>query len=183
MRVLDGEKATIKIGDRIPYATGSYQSGTGGGVNTQFQYVDVGVNVDITPYIHPDNEVTLKMSLEVSSVAGQQTIDGVTEPEIGQRRIEHEVRLADGEVNLIGGILEDSDTRSLSGYPLVSKIPVLKYLFAQESRERQQNEIVFAVIPHIVRSNGITDDNLKAIDVGSGNSVSYHTVSEKTVKQ
>jgi general secretion pathway protein D len=173
MRVMDSEKATLKIGDRIPIATGSFQSGLTQGVNTQFQYIDVGVTVDITPYIHQGGDVTLKMTLEVSSVTGEQTIDGVTEPTIGQRHIEHEARLADGEVNLIGGILEDTETKSLSGYPLLSQIPILKYLFAQENKERATSEIVFAVIPHVIRTPGITDDNLKMVDLGTANSVTY----------
>ncbi len=173
IRVMDSEKASLKIGDRIPIATGSFQSGLTQGVNTQFQYIDVGVNIDITPYIHADNDVTLKMSLEVSSVTGEQTIDGVTEPTIGQRRIEHQARLADGEVNLIGGILEDTESKSMSGYPIISKIPILKYLFGQEAKQRQQNEIVFAIIPHVIRTAGITDDNLKMVDLGTGSSVTY----------
>ncbi len=179
IRAMDSEKASLKIGDRIPIATGSYQSGITTGVNTQFQYIDVGVNIDITPYVHSGNDVTLKMSLEVSSVTGEQTIDGVTEPTIGQRRIEHQARLADGEVNLIGGILQDTETKSLSGYPWLSKIPILKYLFGQEAKERQQSEIVFAIIPHIIRSTEVTDENLKMIDLGSANSVTYHKVEIK----
>ncbi len=178
IRVLDSEKASLKIGDRVPIATGSFQSGFGGSVNTQFQYLDVGVNIDITPYVHATNEVTLKMSLEISSVAGVQNIGGFNQPTIGQRRIEHEARLADGEVNLIGGILEDTDTQSLSGYPWVSKIPILRYLFAQENKERNQSEIVFAIIPHIIRSNVITDQNEKIIDVGNSNSVTYRKASK-----
>ena len=74
IRVMDSEKATLRIGDRIPIATGSFQSGLTQGVNTQFQYIDVGVNIDITPYVHSTNEVTLKMSLEISSVTGEQTV-------------------------------------------------------------------------------------------------------------
>jgi general secretion pathway protein D len=173
IRAMDSEKATLKIGDRIPIATGSYQSGVSNGVNTQFQYIDVGVNIDITPYVHGNNDVTLKMALEISSVTGEETIDGVTEPTIGQRRIEHQARLADGEVNLIGGILEDTESKSLSGYPWLTKIPLLKYLFGQENKERQQNEIIFAITPHIIRSNEITDDNMRMVDVGTANSVTY----------
>lgn len=173
IRAMDSEKASLKIGDRVPIATGSFQSGLGGSVNTQFQYLDVGVNVDITPYVHADNEVTLKMSLEISSVTGVQNIGGFNQPTIGQRRIEHEARLADGEVNLIGGILEDTDTNSLSGYPLLMKIPILKYLFGQETKERQQNEIVFAITPHIIRGGEVTDENLRIVDVGSGSNVTY----------
>ena len=179
LRVMDSEKASLKIGDRIPIATGSFQSGLTQGVNTQFQYIDVGVKIDITPYVHAGNDVTLKMSLEVSSVTGEQTIDGVTEPTIGQRTIDHEARLADGEVNLIGGILNDTESTSLSGYPLINKIPILKYLFGQENKQRNRSEIVFAIIPHVVRTPGITDDNLKMVDLGNANSVSYRKVSAK----
>jgi general secretion pathway protein D len=180
IRAMDSEKASLKIGDRIPIATGSYQSGITSGVNTQFQYIDVGVNIDITPYVHAGNEVTLKMSLEVSSVTGEQTVDGVTEPTIGQRRIEHEARLADGEVNLIGGIFEDTESKSLSGYPLLMKIPILKYLFGQEAKNRQQTEIVFAIIPHIIRSPEVDDENLKMVDLGSASSITYRRAEMKT---
>jgi general secretion pathway protein D len=173
LRAIDGEKASLKIGDRVPIATGSFQSGLGGSVNTQFQYLDVGVNVDITPYVHSDNSVTLKMTLSISSVTGVQNIGGFNQPTIGQRTVEHEVRLADGEVNLIGGILEDTDTNSISGYPWLLKIPILKYLFGQETKERAQSEIVFAITPHIIRGGEVTDENLKMLDIGSANNVTY----------
>jgi general secretion pathway protein D len=177
VRVLDQEKATLKIGDRIPIATGSYSTGavSGGGVspliNTQFQYIDVGVNIDVTPRVHANNEVTLKMVLEVSTVSGSQTIGGITQPTIGQRRIEHETRLKDGEVSLVGGILEDQETRSLSGYPWLATLPILKYLFGQENVTRQQVEIVFAITPHVVRAQEVTDEDSRLIDIGSGNTV------------
>jgi general secretion pathway protein D len=173
IRVLDSEKASLKIGDRVPIATGSFQSGFGGSVNTQFQYLDVGVNIDITPYVHAGNEVTLKMSLEISSVTGVQNIGGFNQPTIGQRRIEHEARLKDGEVNLIAGILNDTETNSLSGYPGLLKVPILKYLFGQENKQRAQNEIVFAIIPHIVRGYDTNEDNLREVDLGAGNTVTY----------
>jgi len=176
IRVLDNEKATLKIGDRVPIATGSFSPGIGGGgisplVNTQFQYLDVGVNIDITPHVHSDHEVTLKMVLEISSVTSTQNIGGINQPTIGQRRIEHETRLEDGEINLVGGILEDSETQSISGYPWLAKIPILKYLFGQETKDRTETEIVFAITPHIVRAEEITDENLRLIDIGTGNSV------------
>ena len=178
IRVLDQQKATLKIGDRIPIATGSFQAGggvSGGGisplVNTQFQYIDVGVNIDITPQIHSNREVTLKMVLEVSSVTGTSNIGGIDQPTIGQRRIEHETRLEDGEINLVGGILQQTETQSLSGYPWLAKIPLLKYLFSQENKERIESEIVFAITPHIVRAEEITDENLRLIDIGTGTSI------------
>ncbi len=170
IRVLDNEKATLKIGDRVPIATGSF-AGTGSGVsplvNTQFQYLDVGVNIDIVPHVHSENEVTLKMTLEISSVTGSTNIGGISQPIIGQRRIEHETRLQDGEVNLVGGILEETETRSLSGYPWLTKVPILKYLFGQEAKERRENEIVFAITPHVIRAQDITEQNLRLVNVGT----------------
>lgn len=178
---IDNQKATLKIGDRIPIATGSFGAsggtqGYGALVNTQFQYIDVGVNIDITPHIHNDHEVTLKMTLEISSVTGTQNIGGINQPTIGQRRVELESRLRDGEVNLVGGILEDTESTSLSGYPGLLKVPILKYFFAQDAKQRQENEIIFAIMPHIVRSQELTDENLRLVDLGAGNSVSVrHT--------
>jgi general secretion pathway protein D len=169
----------------VPIATGSFASGIGGGgvsplVNTQFQYLDVGVNIDITPHIHSNHEVTLKMVLEISSVTGTQNIGGINQPVIGQRRIEHETRLQDGDINLIGGILEDSETQSLSGYPWLSQIPILKYLFAQENKDHRQNEIIFAITPHIIRAEEITDENRQLIEVGTANTIGLRYKKELT---
>jgi len=177
IRALNDEKATLKIGDRVPIATGSFQPGISGAgsisplVSTQFQYLDVGVNIDITPHIHSDSEVTLKMALEISSVTGTQNIGGITQPVIGQRRIDHEARLADGEVNLLAGILEGTETQSMSGYPWVSRIPILKYLFAQDTREHTETEIIFAITPHIVRAQEVTEDNMRQIELGTGSQI------------
>ncbi len=119
---MDGQKASLKIGERVPVATGSFQPGIGGVginplVNTQFQYLDVGVNIDITPRVHAGHEVSLKLSLDVSAVTGNENIGGITQPIIGQRKIEHEIRLKDGEVNILGGIMEDQQTKAISGIP------------------------------------------------------------------
>lgn len=187
IRALDNERASLKIGDRVPIATGSFTPGVGAGgisplVNTQFQYIDVGVNIDITPHIHSESEVTLKMSLEISSVSGVQNIGGISQPVIGQRRIEHETRLRDGDVSLVGGILEDTETQSLSGWPWLAKIPILKYLFAQEDKERHEREIVFAITPHIVRALDVNEQNERLIDIGTGNSVGLRHREPKAAK-
>src|SRR5438477_3591002 len=181
IRASDGVKASLKIGDRIPVATGSFQPGIGGVginplVNTQFNYVDVGVNIDITPRVHANREVSMKLTLEISSVTQRVNIGGISQPIIGQRKIEHETRLRDGEVNLVGGILEDTESNSLSGYPWLTRIPILKYLFGQEAKDRRENEIIFAITPHIIRAQEVTDDNLRLVDLGRGSSVSVgHT--------
>ena len=71
----------------------------------------------------------------------------------------------------MGGILEESETQSISGYPLLMKIPILKYLFGQEDKQLRENEIVFAIIPHIVRAQDVTEQNLRLVDVGTGSSI------------
>src|SRR5437868_4468833 len=176
IRALDGQKASLKIGDRVPVATGSFQPGIGGVginplVNTQFQYLDVGVNMYITPHVHAGREVTLKISLDISAVTSTTNIGGINQPVIGQRKIEHEIRLKEGEVNLLGGILEDQQTKSLSGIPGLANIPILKYLFAQTNTEHRENEIVFALIPHIVRGHEVSKLNQEVLDVGTANAI------------
>jgi len=183
IRAVDGQKASLKIGDRVPVATGSFQPGIGGVginplVNTQFQYLDVGVNVDITPKVHAGREVTLKVSMDISSVTGQSNIGGISQPIIGQRKIEHEIRLKEGEVNLLGGMLEDRDTRSLSGIPGLSQVPILKYLFSQTNTEHATNEIVFALIPHIIRGQELSDLNQKALEVGTASAIVLRRASQ-----
>ena len=183
VRALDGQKATLKIGDRVPVATGSFQPGIGGVginplVNTQFQYLDVGVNIDITPKIHADREVTLKVSMDVSAVTSTTNIGGINQPVIGQRKVEHEIRLREGEVNLLGGILEDSQTKSLTGIPGLANIPILKYLFSQTNTDHSENEIVFALIPHIIRAPDINELNQRAVDVGTASAIELRHASK-----
>jgi general secretion pathway protein D len=182
IRAVDGQKASLKIGDRVPVATGSFQPGIGGVginplVNTQFQYLDVGVNVDITPKVHSNGEVTLKVVMDISSVTGTSNIGGISQPIIGQRKIEHEVRLKEGEVNLLGGMLEDSQSKSLTGIPGLSQIPILKYLFGQTSTDHSETETVFVLIPHIVRAHEYNDMNQEALDVGTANAIGLRRVS------
>lgn len=176
IRALDGQKATLKIGDRVPVATGSFQPGIGGVginplVNTQFQYLDVGVNIDITPRVHAGREVTLKLSLDISAVTSFQNIGGISQPVIGQRKIEHEIRLKDGEVNLLGGIMEDQQTRALTGIPGLANVPILKYLFSQTNTEHRENEIVFVLVPHIIRGPEVSRSSMDMLDVGTANAL------------
>jgi general secretion pathway protein D len=182
VRALDNQKATLKIGERVPVATGSFQPGIGGVginplVNTQFQYLDVGVNIDVTPHVHSDREITLKITMEISSVVGQSSIGGISQPIIGQKKIEHEIRLKDGESSLIGGILDDSQTKSLSGIPGLAQIPILRYLFGQVTQDHSQDETVFAITPHIIRGTMVSELNQRALDIGTANVVELRRVS------
>src|SRR5580698_388282 len=178
IRSLDGQKASLKIGERLPIATGSFQPGIGGVginplVNTQFQYIDVGVNIDVTPHVHADREVTLKITMEISSEIGQASIGGITQPIIGQKKVDlGEIRLKDGESSLIGGIMDDSQTKSLAGIPGLAQIPILKYLFGQTTQDHSQDETVFAITPHIIRGSEVSEINQRAIDIGTSTTIS-----------
>ena len=190
IRVIDGQTAKLRIGDRIPVATGSFQAGvgvgatgTGGGlvnplVNTQFQYLDVGVNVDVTPRIHPDHEVSLKVNIVVSSQTGTSSIGGISQPIISQRSIEHDVRLKDGEVNILGGLLEETDSDVRNGWPGFAKIPFLRYFFSGDTIEHQENEILIVLIPHIVRIPTMTAENLRSIASGTDTNAEVHLENE-----
>ena len=137
IRASDGQKASLKIGERVPVATGSFQPGIGGVginplVNTQFNYIDVGVNIDITPHVHGFDEITLKLAMDISAVDSYSNIGGISQPVIGQRKIENEIRMKEGEVNILGGILErPADPRAVrhsrTGVDSAVQVPVLLY--------------------------------------------------------
>jgi general secretion pathway protein D len=189
LRSVDGQEAKLKIGDRIPIATGSFQAGVGVGavgtaglvnplVNTQFQYQDVGVNIDITPRVHPDHEISLKTKIEVSSVTGTSTIGGISQPIISQRVVEHDIRLKDGEASILGGLIQRTDTRTLNGWPGLAKIPIIRYLFSSDNIEHQEDEVLIMLIPHIVRLPDWTRENLRPIYTGSDQNVQVIRESE-----
>jgi general secretion pathway protein D len=176
IRATDGQRATLKIGSKIPVATGSYNAGVSAGiaslgVQTQFQYLDVGVNIDMTPTVHYDREVSLKLKVEVSSQNGSSTISGVTEPIFAQRSAEQTIQLKDGEPSLLAGILTNQDTMNVNGTPGLGELPILKYFFASHDKIQQTDEIVFLIIPHIVRDSILTDQNTRAIYAGTGQTV------------
>jgi len=178
LRGVDGQSAKLKIGDRVPVATGSFQAGVGVGstssagfvnplVNTQFQYIDVGVNVDVTPHVHPNRDISMKVSIEVSSVTGTSTIGGISQPIISQRKVEHEIRLKEGEVSILGGLIQRTDTRTLNGWPGLANVPVMRYLFSGDNTEIQEDEVLIVLTPHIVRMPDWSKANLRAMFSGT----------------
>jgi general secretion pathway protein D len=182
IRSVDGQPAKLRIGDRVPVATGSFQAGVGVGstggagfvnplVNTQFQYIDVGVNVDITPRVHPNREVSMKVQLEVSSVTGQSNIGGIQQPIISQRKIEHDIRLKEGEASVLGGLIQRTDTRSLNGWPGAAHVPLLRYLFSEDTKNFGDDEILIILTPRIVRLPDWTRANLRPLYSGSETNV------------
>ena len=189
VRSVDGQPAKLRIGDKVPIATGSFQAGVGVGgtagtgfvnplVNTQFQYQDVGVNLDVTPRIHPNHEVSMKLSVEVSSVTGQSTIGGIQQPIISQRKIEHEIRLKEGEANVLGGLITRTDTKSINGWPGLARIPFLRYFFSTDVHNSEDDEILIILTPHIVRMPEWTRANLRPLYTGSESQVQVRREAE-----
>jgi len=181
IRILDGQAAKLRIGDRVPVATGSFSAGTAATgvnplVNTQFTYIDVGVNVDVTPHIHPLGDVSIKIGVEVSSVTGHVTIGSIDQPIISQRKIEHDVRLKDGEANILGGLFDHTETSTVSGWPGLAKIPLLKHLFSGEDTDRQDNEILILLTPHVVRVPEIDEKRLRGVYSGTETNVQVRSM-------
>src|SRR5207248_640075 len=178
VRSVDGQTAKLRIGDRIPIATGSFQAGVGVGstggagfvnplVNTQFTYLDVGVNIDLTPRVHPNRDVSLKLKVEVSSHTGDQAIGGISQPIISQRVIEHDIRLKEGEVSILGGLVQRTDSKTLEGWPGLAKLPLLGYLFSHNKTDHQEDEVLIVLTPRIVRMPEWTKANLRPMYSGS----------------
>ncbi len=189
IRSVDGQAAKLRIGDKVPIATGSFQAGVGVGstagagfvnplVNTQFQYQEVGVNVDVTPRVHPNHEVSLKVKVEVSSVTGQSNIGGIQQPIISQRTIDHEIRLKEGEASILGGLLTKTDSKSLSGWPGLAHVPLLRYLFSEDTKNYEDDEIMIILTPHIVRLPEWTRANLRPLYSGSETNVEVRRESD-----
>ena len=183
IRIVEGQEAKLKIGERVPVATGSFQAGVGVGttggagivnplVNTQFTYLDVGVNVNVTPRVHPDGDVSMKLTIDISAVAGTSNIGGISQPIIAQQDVENEVRLKDGEVNIIGGLIQQSQTNTISGWPGLQKIPLLRYLVADNSSTNNDDELLIVIIPHVVRLPAITAENLQSLYSGTDTNAS-----------
>ena len=178
LRAADGAKATLKIGDRYPYATGSFGSGMGAVgvgisplVSTQFQFAEVGVNADVTPRIHGSNEVSLHVELEISSVRDNIDVGGLKQPVIGQRRVIHDLRVREGEISVLGGLMQGQDLKTLTGFPGLANVPILKRLFSSENVEKNTSELLVVLIPHIIRSSEVSEVNLRGIAAGNDQTV------------
>jgi general secretion pathway protein D len=180
LRAVDGQKATLKLGEKLPVATGTYTlatSSTSAAAETQFQYLDVGVNVEMTPTIHSDRDVTLKLSVEVSSESGTETIDDVDEPIISQEKAEQTIRLKEGETSILAGLVKKSVSQTVSGWPGFGQIPLMKYFFTTQKHEVDDDELVFMIVPHIIRAPESDPDTTRQIDTGTDKAVQVREVS------
>ena len=124
IRAVDGEKATLKIGSRVPIATGSFSPGAGIAaagisplVSTQFSYIDVGVQIEMQPTIHYDGDVSMKLHITVSNITSYDNLGGIEQPVIGNQEIQQVIRMKEGSANLLGGILLHTESKTVGGTP------------------------------------------------------------------
>ena len=169
LRMVEGERSSLRIGTKVPYATGSYQAAaSGGGVNTQFQYFDVGLNMDIIAKVHEPDEVSLHIESDASSV--NSTVDlgnGVNQPVIAQRKRVADVRVKEGEINFWDIVTQRQEVRSSSGVPGLSQIPGMGRFFRTDQITKTEDQVVTLLTPHIIRPPDIRSVNLLSVPSGS----------------
>ena len=179
LRIAEGEKAQLVIGDRvpIPVTTINTQQAVGGtGVIpiTSFQYQDVGIKIDMEPRVHHNKEVSLKLTIEVSQITGYQTAaDGTKQPIIGTRTITSSIRLKDGETNFLAGLIRKDVSKTRNSIPFLGDLPLIGTLFSAVSTDAKRTDVFLTLTPHIIRSPQITEEDLIPIWVGTENNVSF----------
>ena len=176
IRASEGQQVTVRLGDRVPIqvttvAVPGTVPGTPSGVvaTRTFQQQDIGINIDVTPRVHHNREISLTMRFELTSITAPGTID--IPPTIGNRTVNTVIRLKDGETNLLAGLLRRDERKSLRGLPGIINIPIIKELFASNDKELQERDIVFTITPHILRTPDITEKDLSPIWIGTEDDV------------
>ncbi|NJN65055.1 MAG: hypothetical protein HC882_09365, partial [Acidobacteria bacterium] len=172
LRILEGEKGKVHIGDRVPIPATTFNSSQTIGGNivpvTSFTYQNVGIQLELEPRVHHNKEITMKVNVEVSSLSGEvEGTGGVSQPIIGTRTVETTIRLRDGETNLLAGLVTDNERNSLSGVPGLSDIPLLRRIFGTTTDSRTETDIVLSVTPHIIRVPDIKPIDLVPLWVGT----------------
>ena len=173
VRITEGEEASFSIGDRVPIPVTSFNTANTAGSNvvpiTSYQYQNVGIEVNITPRVHHNEEVSLDLDIEVSDLSGQIG----NQPIIGSRNIKTSIRLRDGETNFLAGLIRTNESNTQDGIPGLSEIPVLGRLFSRRASDNTRTDIVLTMTPHIIRRADITEQDLAPIWVGTEQNVVF----------
>jgi general secretion pathway protein D len=171
LRGTEGFKATVNLGTEVPIVTTSYTPiATGGaGVNplNSFNLKPVGINIDITPRVTLDSDILIDLVLESSAQGPDQNIAGTNYPSFVTRKVTTHLRLRDGESNLLAGLLREDERTSVRGFPGAIHVPVLKQAFSSNDNRNSQIDLIMLLTPHIVRTNEITEQDLKSTFIGS----------------
>jgi general secretion pathway protein D len=166
LRTMEGITTAARWGERVPVPQTTFAPIATGGVAQQpivsYAYENIGVNLDITPRLHHDDEVSLALKIEVSSVSGE-GFGGL--PTFGNRTVSTVIRLHDGETNMLAGLIRDDERRVMKGIPGLSDIPGIGPLFAHTQNETQQTDVILTLTPHIIRVLDLTEQDLRAFRV------------------
>jgi general secretion pathway protein D len=162
LRISEGLTAQARFGEQVPVPSVTFAPIATGGVNqqpiTSFEYRNIGVNIDITPRTHHDDEVTLNIKLSVTREV-REAFAGL--PAFANREVNTTIRLRDGETNMLAGLIRDEERRVLSGVPGLSDLPLIGRLFARNQKDTQQTDIVLTLTPHIVRVLDLSEQDLR----------------------
>ena len=168
LRTSDGVAAEAHFGERVPVPVTTFTPIAAGGISqqpiTSFNYEEIGVNIDITPRIHHNDEVSLAIDIEISNISG--TGYGNL-PQFGSRSISTMIRLRDGETNILAGLIRDDERETLGGIPGLSRIPILGRLFGRTRTDTKETDIVLTLKPHIIRGLALDEDDLRPFRVGA----------------
>ena len=167
LRTTDGTAAQARFGEQVPVPVTTFAPiATGGTAQqpiTSFNYQNIGVNIDITPRTHHDDDVSLNLKIAVTNISGT-GFGGL--PTFGNREINTIIRLRDGETNMLAGLIRDDERQSLAGIPGLSDIPLIGRLFAHSLKSTDQTDIILTLTPHIIRVLDLTEVDLRAFRVG-----------------
>jgi general secretion pathway protein D len=167
LRAQVGMSAQAQFGERVPVPVTTFSPIATGGLNqqpvTSFNYENIGVNIDITPRTHMNNDVTLALSISVTSISGT-GFAGL--PTFGNRLVKTTIRLKDGETNMLAGLIRDDERKAREGIPGLSDIPGVGRLFGHSRDERNQTDVILMLTPHIVRVLELTEEDLRAFQMG-----------------
>jgi general secretion pathway protein D len=167
LRVSEGQTAQARFGDQVPVPVTTFTAIATGGLAqqpiTSFEYKNVGVNIDITPRVHQDGDVSLQLKVDISAV-GTPGFQGL--PTFNSRTVNSTIRLRDGETNLLAGLILDNERRGLTGLPGIASIPFIGKLFARNEDQIQQTDVVMTLTPHIIRRTEITEADLRSFLLG-----------------
>jgi general secretion pathway protein D len=167
LRTAEGMAAQARFGERVPVPVTTFAPIATGGVPqqpvTSFNYENIGVNIDITPRMHHNDDVSLALKVEVSAVSGV-GFGGL--PTFANRFINTVIRLKDGETNMLAGLIRDDERHTLDGVPGLTDLPIVGRLFARNRKETQQSDIILTLTPHIVRVLDLHESDLRSFRLG-----------------
>jgi general secretion pathway protein D len=172
LRTSEGMAAQARFGEEVPVPVTTFAPIAAGGINqqpiTSYNYRNIGVNIDITPRTHHDDDVSLTLRIELTSISGSAAGAAAGLPTFSSRQITSTIRLKDGQTNMLAGLIRDEERTVLAGVPGLTDIPLVGRLFARNRKESTQTDIILTLTPHIVRTLQVTEADLRAFRLGRG---------------